>query len=175
MDKKIEEKINAYIKEYKQVTQKDDEMIEDLDKQGYPIDQAIKIAVRNSKKESYKKVKELYEIIKTEKGQDILGEVLLDWGDKHNWFQYEFHLILLGYKVLLLTKDISAVYKAFDHVVNDDGVKHKYIERDIMRIARAEGIEYVTKKTCEKYLPSEEEFFRHRIGEIGINKQQREK
>ena len=174
MDKKIEEEINAYIKQYKQFVQKSDEMINFLSKQGYDINQVFKFAKRISKKESYKAVKELYEIIKTEKGQDVLGDVLVNW-QSADWFQREFHLILLGYKVLLLTKDISAVYKAVASVSNDDGVKCQYIEGDVMRIARAEGIEYVGKKTYENYMPSEEEIFSRRIEKIEKNKQQREK
>lgn len=123
IDKKIEERINGYIKEYNQVSD---------------------------------------DLVKTEKGQDVLGEVLADW-DRGNGFSTEFRQILLGYKVLLLTKDCSATCEAISQLVNDNGVRHKFIEKDVMRIARAEEIEYVGKKEYERNLPTEEEFSRNRV------------
>ena len=96
-------------------------------------------------KDSYKNINELYNLIKTERGQDILGDVLFKFRcwDADSWSNY----LLLGYKILLLTKDLNITKQVLNKVSGEQ--LEKEITADIIKIANAERIIFKNKEVDE--------------------------
>ena len=155
-EKKMQQQLDLLIAKRKKISQRAEAIIKEELKKGYSINTAVEVSKRFELKENFKAVKELYDLVKTEKGQSVLGEVLISWRPDGAFNQDNYLNILLGYRALLLTKDWDDVKKAL-YRVSDDLVADQFMY-SVFRIARAEDIGYKHKGKIwlESFVPSEE-------------------
>lgn len=139
--------INIWVVKFQELLKKFEQMSVEANNKGLHSESMRKY--RNCiLKESFKNISELYKLVKSEKGQDVLGDILIIWRgwDANSWFKY----LVLGYKVLLLTKDMNVVTQVI-YIVTSDTLAEETLKA-IAKIANAEKISFKGKQKFEEGL-----------------------
>ena len=108
---------------------------------------------------AYKIISGLGEIVKTDYGTYKLFEILDNWsasGDESKARHFEYALTALNQG-----KDLQSVSNGLQQIWDTNGMS--YFIRDIVRIARAEGINYQGKEVYEQNLDSEMQIYEYLI------------